>query len=139
MDFKRFDNTVLFRLDPGEELVSSIEKICSKLKIESGWVQGIGAADELTIGVFETKEKKYHKKTLTGDHEIAPLVGNISTKEGNIYLHLHINVCDMSNKALCGHLNVAKISATFEGKIDIFSGYVNRVFDDHSGLNLMMF
>jgi len=139
MEYKRVGDTVLFRLDSGEELVSSIENICSELSIESGWVQGIGAADKLTIGVFETKQKKYHKKTVNGDHEIAPLMGNISTKQGNVYLHLHINVCDSSNKALCGHLNEAVISATFEGRIDIFSEKVKRVFDEHSGLNLMKF
>ena len=60
MEYKRVGDTILFRLDSGEELVGSIEKICEKQHIVCGWVQGIGAADELTIGVFETKEKKYH-------------------------------------------------------------------------------
>jgi len=139
MDSKRFADKIVFRIDSGEFLVESLKNICKTHKVKCGWVSGIGASDDLTIGLFETKSKTYHKKRLVGDHEIAPLVGNISTMDEELYLHLHINVCDASNNALCGHLNEAKISATFEGCIDIINGDVSRVFDQKSGLNLISF
>ena len=139
MESRRLGDKIVFRIDSGEFLVESIKAVCRKHEVRCGWVSGIGASDDLTIGLFETKTKTYHKKTLVGDHEITPLLGNISRMDEKLYLHLHITVCDTSNHAFCGHLDEAKISATFEGCIDIIDGGVSRVFDEKSGLNLICF
>lgn len=139
MEYKTIDNKVMFRLDPGEELVSSIKTICESEHICLGTVNGLGATNDITIGLFELKTKKYHQKHLQGDHEIAPLYGNITQMDGKVYLHLHINICDESNQSYCGHLNKAIISVTFEGVIEGIQGVVNRKKDSKTGLNILSF
>ena len=81
--------------------------------------------------------KKYLSKELVGDHEITPVCGNISTMNGEVYLHLHANLCNAEHKSFGGHLNSAVVSATFEGVIDIIDGKVDRKFDEKIGLNLL--
>lgn len=137
MHYKRFNNKVIVRVDKGEELVDSLKTLCKALDITLGTIIGIGATDKVTIGLMNTKTQKYQSKELTGDHEIAPLLGNITRMNGEVYLHLHVTICNVEHKALGGHLTSAVISATFEGVIDIIDGQVNREYNAEVGLNLL--
>jgi hypothetical protein len=137
MKYERLGNKVVVRIDKGEEIVDALKTICKKLDIKLGSIVGIGATDKVTIGLLNTKTKKYQSKEFTGDHEIAPLVGNITMMNGEVYLHLHVTICNVEHKAVGGHLTSAVISATFEGIIDIIEGQVTREYNDEVGLNLL--
>lgn len=137
MKYKKFGTKVIFRLDKGEELVESLKIICSQLHIKLGTITGIGATNNVTVGLLDTQTKKYQSTVLTGDHEIAPVQGNITTMNNEVYLHLHINVSNKDHTSFSGHLNKAIISVTFEGVIDIFDGNVDRVLDQQQGINLL--
>jgi predicted DNA-binding protein with PD1-like motif len=127
----------MVRIDKGEELIDCLKTICKTLDIKLGSIIGIGATDKITVGLMNTKTKKYQSKEFTGDHEITSLVGNITTLNGEVYLHLHVTICNVEHKALGGHLTLAVISATFEGIIDIIDGQINRDYNDEVGLNLL--
>ncbi len=137
MKYERLGNKVVVRIDKGEEIVDALKTICKKLDIKLGSIVGIGATDKVTIGLLNTKTKKYQSKEFTGDHEIAPLVGNITLMNGEVYLHLHVTICNVEHKALGGHLTSAVVSAMFEGIIDIIEGQVTREYNDEVGLNLL--
>jgi predicted DNA-binding protein with PD1-like motif len=137
MKYERLGNKVVVRIDKGEEIVDALKTICKKLDIKLGSIVGIGATDKVTISLLNTKTKKYQSKEFTGDHEIAPLVGNITMMNGEVYLHLHVTMCNVEHKAVGGHLTSAVISATFEGIIDILEGQVTREYNDDVGLNLL--
>lgn len=91
MEYQKFDNKYTLRIDKGEEVVATLKKFCVDNKIKLGTITGLGATNKVTIGLFEAQSKKYFSKELTGNHEIAPLYGNITTMNGEIYLHLHVN------------------------------------------------
>ncbi|MDD3066313.1 MAG: DNA-binding protein [Candidatus Gracilibacteria bacterium] len=137
MQSKRFGNKIVIRIDKGEEIVEILKKVCEENQIKLGVVSGIGATNQATIGLFETAEKKYHSTELKGDFEIAPLMGNISTLDGKLYLHLHANLADNKHHCFGGHLDFAIVSATAECVIDIIDGEVNRKFSEEIGLNLL--
>lgn len=90
-------------------------------------------------GLFNTKEKKYYSQTLEQDFEICPLVGNISTMGGEVYLHLHITLGDKNQNCFAGHLNSAVVSATCEVVTEVIDGEVDRKFSKEIGLNLLEF
>ena len=117
--------------------MSKLKQVCKQLEITLGSIVGIGATDDVTIGLINTKTKKYQSTRFTGDHEISSLVGNITTMDGDVYLHCHVTVCNAEHKAFGGHLTSAIISATFEGVIDVIDGQGNRKFDPTVGLNLL--
>jgi hypothetical protein len=56
-----------------------------------------------------------------------------------IYLHIHINLCDSSYNSFGGHLNYAIVSATFEGIIEKIDGTIDRELNEEIGLNLIKF
>lgn len=129
-------NRYFVRIDKGEEVVSSLKEFCVNKGLKLGSVIGLGAADRVTIGLFNTITKEYHNKELAGEYEITNLTGNITTKDGEVYLHLHITLGDEEYKALGGHLNECWISGTCELIIDVVDGEIGREFDEYSGLNL---
>ncbi len=139
MDFKRFGNKIIMRIDRGEEVVETIKKFCEDHKITLGSISGLGAAERIKVGLFDVLEKKYYSKEFVGDYEISNLTGNISTMNGETYLHIHITITDDEMRGFGGHLNEALISATCELVIDIIDGMVDREFNDDIGLNLFKF
>ncbi|MBC7087974.1 MAG: DNA-binding protein [Tissierellales bacterium] len=139
MDYRAFGNKFIVRLNKGEEIVQKIKDLVEKENIKLGSIIGIGAVDIATIGLFDTNTKEYHSTKLEGDFEITSLVGNISTKNGETYLHMHIALGDEEYHVYGGHLNEAFVSATCELIIEKIDGVVEREFDENSGLNLLKF
>lgn len=139
MESKQFGTKLLIRLDPGDELVASIMTVCKEHDIRLGSISGIGAVNRAVVGLFRTGSKEYIKDELTGDFEITALMGNVSTMDGNTYLHLHATLADEAHNAFGGHLNEADVSATAEIWIDVVEGEIDRAFDTTIGLNLLKF
>lgn len=137
MRYFRTGDTYVIRLDRGEEIVGELTAFCKAQQITLGFVTGIGATDRATIGFFNTAEKQYHSAEMTGDHEILHLYGNITTLQGEVYLHLHISLADQEHRAWGGHLNAAQVSATAEVFITVLDGLCERARDEVIGLNLM--
>jgi predicted DNA-binding protein with PD1-like motif len=132
----KIGNRYLLRIDKDEEVVASLKQFCIDKGIKLASVSGIGAANKVIIGLFNTITKEFHNTRLEGEYEITNLTGNITTKDGDVYIHLHITLGDEEYKAYGGHLNECWISGTSELVIDTFEGEVGRFFDDHTGLNL---
>jgi uncharacterized protein len=139
MQFEKFGNKYIVRLDKGEEIVETLKQFCEKEKIYLASVSGIGATNKVVVGLFDAETKKYHSTELTGNFEISPLSGNVSTMNNEVYMHLHINICDKENKSFGGHLNSAIVSATFEAIIDVIDGKIDRAFNPDVGLNTIEF
>ena len=139
MEYRKFGDTFVIRIDKGEEIVESLRTVCEKEGIRLGWVKGIGAVNDVTIGLFETASKTYISKRLQGDYEITGLLGNISRMDGKPYLHLHINISGADYNVLGGHLNSATVSATCEIILRTIEGRVGRRLDENIGINLYDF
>ena len=130
----------MLRLDPGEEIVASLTRLVEQEQVQLGSVTAIGAANDVTIGIFSTQEKQYHARRYQGDYEISALVGNVTRKEGKPYLHLHITIGNpVTGEVHAGHLTSATISATLELFLQVWDGQVGREFSDQVGLNLFRF
>jgi predicted DNA-binding protein with PD1-like motif len=136
---KKIGNRWVLRLDKGDEIIESLTNFLKDNKIVSGYLTGIGATNDVKIGLFNTKDKRYITKTLKGDYEITSLMGNISLQNGEIKLHLHITIADEELKAYGGHLYFAKISAVCEIFIEEFPEILKRKEDIKTGLNLLEF
>ena len=140
MEYKKFSDTYVVRLDRGEEIIASLTKLCETEQIALASIEGLGAADHAVVGLFDVGKKEYHKTEFSGPMEITALAGNVSRKDGEVYLHIHISFCDEQMNLHGGHLNECRISATCEIFVRAIPGTVNRRFDaDGVGLNLYDF
>lgn len=139
MKYCKSGSHYVIRIDRGEEVISSLTEFCKKENVASGGVYGLGAADQVMIGLYSVSNQEYHKTELTGEMEITSLLGNISVKEGEPYLHLHINVCDSSMHVFGGHLNHCRICATCELIVMPGEAGIGRRLDPEIGLNVYDF
>lgn len=139
MDYRRFGDTLIVRLDKNEEIVEQVRVLAEKEKIRLATVEALGAVDDFTVGVFFTNEKKYYSNRFQGGYEIVSLTGTISTMDGHFYQHLHMSAGDAKGNVKGGHLNSANVSATCEMVIRIIDGEVDRYHDEEIGLNLFRF
>ena len=140
MDYRKFNDTYVIRIDRGEEIMTALTGFCKKEKIALGSVEALGAADHVQIGLYDVASRQYHKHTFDGPMEITSLLGSISSKDGEPYLHLHINLCREDMNVIGGHLNECRISATCEMFVRVLDGTVTRRLDEAvTGLNLFEF
>ena len=139
MEYRKFDNTYIVRLDPGEEILEQVKALSLKEGICLATVQGLGAVNDLTLGVFKPDEKKYYANSFQGYYEIVSLTGTINTMDGEFYCHLHMSAGDDQGHVVGGHLNRAVISATCEMIVTVIDGQVDRQFSEEIGLNLLKF
>ena len=65
MEYKRFNCTIVARIDKGEEILEKIKEIALKENIELASVRALGATNDFTVGVFKVDEKKYYANEFT--------------------------------------------------------------------------
>ena len=139
MQYQKAQNAIILRLDPGDELISSIKELAQKEGIKTAIVSGIGAANEVEVGCYAVGEKTYHSTIHEGEMEIIGLAGNLSTMNGEVYLHVHTSLAHENGTVYGGHLNKARISATAEIFIQPIDHVLERQYDDNTGLNILRF
>ena len=139
MEYRRFGDTLVLRIDKGEEIIQSLRLAAEKEQVRLAAVEALGAVDDFTVGVFDTAEKQYHANHFTGAYEIVSLTGTVTTQDGKFYAHLHMSAGDREGKVFGGHLNSATVSATCEMVVRALDGEVERQFDEKVGLNLFRF
>ncbi len=139
MEYRKFDNTYIVRIDRGEEILEQVKALSLKEGIRLATVQALGAVNDFTVGVFKPAEKRYDANTFQGDFEIVSLTGTVNTMNGEFYTHLHMSAGDAQGHVFGGHLNRAVVSAVCEMAVTEIPGTVDRAFNEDVGLNLFKF
>ena len=139
MEYRRFGDTYIVRMDPGEEILKELKVFAEKEEVKLASVTALGAVKDFTVGVFDTGAKVYKSNRFQGVYEIVSLVGTINTMNDAFYCHLHMCAADQEGHAFGGHLNEAVISATCEMVVTCLPGRTDRVFSEEAGLNLISF
>ncbi len=139
MEYRRFENVIVARIDRGEEIHQQLKNICLKENVKLANVNALGATNDFTVGVYKVAEKKYVSNDFKGDYEITALTGSVNTMNGEYYAHLHITCGDERSNTVGGHLNRAIVSVTCEMFIYIIDGMVDRKLDESIGINLFAF
>ncbi len=139
MEYRKFGNTIVARIDRGEEILATIREIAGAENIQLASVSALGATNDFTVGVYNVDEKQYHANDFKGNFEIVSLTGTINTMDGEFYTHLHMSAGDEKGQVFGGHLNRAVVSAVCEMVITVIDGVVDRRFSEEIGLNLFRF
>lgn len=134
------EGTFVLSIDNHQLLVAALADFCTAKGILAGSINGIGAISEATFRFLDPATKKYVDKTFEEQMEITCLAGNISRKDGEPYLHLHVTASRRDYTCIGGHL----LTATVNGACELFvEDYgldgIDRQFDPETGLNLYEF
>ena len=139
MEYKRFDNKIVVRIDSGEEIIDALECICVEEGVWTAQVSAIGAISNFTVSIFKTAQKQYKSTEYTGNYEIISLMGNVTTRAGKFHPHLHMSAVGKEGLMVGGHLNHAIVSTTVEMIIEVIDGKVERKRNVVIGLDVLKF
>ena len=139
MEYRKFGNTYVIRLDPGEEIVEKMLWLAAVEGVKLGTVSGVGAVDNVTLKSFRPDTKQYQAHMYHTDLEIVSLTGNLTTLNGRPYAHFHMAVGDTVGQVYGGHLNKAVVSSTCEIFLNVINGQVDRKPNAAIGLNVLTF
>ena len=62
MEYRRFADTYVIRLDRGEEIVKSLTKLCADENVQLGCITGLGAAESCDFGAFRCGKGKVQQR-----------------------------------------------------------------------------
>ena len=88
MEYRQFSDTYIVRLDPGEDIVEQLARLAKDEGLCLAEINGLGAVDDFTVGVFDRNEKRFVPNRFRGAYEIVSLHGTITDGP---YLHLHMS------------------------------------------------
>ena len=127
-------------LDNHVPIVEALTAFCREKKILSGEITGLGAINCATFRFLNPATKQYVDKTFEEQMEITNLTGNISQKDGQPYLHVHITASRSDYSCIGGHLLEARINGACELFVTAFADTrIGRRPDPETGLNLYAF
>lgn len=134
MHYQKDGDNYTLRLEIGEDICAAISGFCCEQNVLFGEISGIGAVKSATVGLFDPADKQYHKKELAGPLEMTSLLGSVTEKDGQPYLHLHATFSDAQCRCFGGHLNSAVIGVTGEIFLRAINGTMGRRLNPDTGL-----
>ncbi len=139
MEYRKYGDTYIARIDRGEEILESLTALCRKEGIRLAAVQAIGAVDHAVVGLYDVTEQAFLTKEFDEPMEIASLVGTV-TRTGNApHLHLHVTLCDRELRTHGGHASALRVSVTCEAVLRTLPGVVDHQRDEETGLSVFRF
>jgi predicted DNA-binding protein with PD1-like motif len=135
------DGLFVLSIDNHECIVAALSAFCSEKNVTCGRIGGLGAVSEATFRFLDPGTHKYVDRTFARQMEITNLTGNISSKDGKPYLHIHLTCSTSEYECVGGHLLEARVNGACELFVEDWSGKakVGRRQDPETGLNLYDF
>lgn len=92
------------RFEKDSDLLASWDELCRRESILSGVFSLIGSVSCSRFGYYNQVTHKYIEMQTDERSEIIHCSGNISMKEGEIFVHAHVLFADDKGKCFGGHL-----------------------------------
>jgi uncharacterized protein len=127
----------IVKLEVGDKVHEAIQDFCHKENITTGWITGLGAIKDISLGYYNLTTRKYQFKHYEEIYEVMGLIGNIALIEGKPFLHIHTSISDENNTVSAGHLEYATVAVTLELRITAYKESISRLFEEAVGLKLL--
>ncbi len=109
------DDIIFIRLDDGEGFFESLTKALEDLGVYSGvFIGAIGMLRNFEIGWFNVSSLEYEREFVSQPYELTSVQGNISKKDGKIFIHAHVTLAGPSRTVAGGHLFRGEVCNTAE-------------------------
>jgi predicted DNA-binding protein with PD1-like motif len=127
----------IFSLRKGARIPEDILKIARREKIATARVEAIGGVNRLRLAYYNSQKKKYEEHEYRGFFEVTSLLGNITTKDGKPFLHVHGTFGKRDMSVVGGHVMTATVFPILEVVITPTKNKALRKFDETTGLNVI--
>ena len=137
MQYEKDGYTYIIYLEQGESIMAMLTQFCKDHKIINGQISGLGAIKEIELGSYDLKNQEYITHKLDDTWELTSYQANIQLKDGEPFIHAHINISDHDLTVKGGHLFDAKVAVVGEFILRNINSNGKRVFNSEIGLACM--
>jgi predicted DNA-binding protein with PD1-like motif len=127
----------IYSLKTGSKIPDDLLRIARREKIGTAEVQAIGGVGSLNLAYFNRLAKKYEEHQYDEFMEVTGMVGNITTKDGSPFLHLHGTFGRRDMSLVVGHVLQATVLPILEVVITKTTNRALRKYDEKTGLNVI--
>ena len=131
-----FGRVLFVRAEHDSDIVRFIFDVAKKHGITTATFTAIGALKWAKLGFYDQQKHEYSEILFYTPQEIASCVGNISLKDGEIFVHAHAVLGDQNGNAKAGHLLEGKVFAAEIHLIEVLGDKIERNNDALTGLSL---
>ena len=125
----------IYSLKPETNLIEGLLAIAKREKMKTAKVEAIGGVNELRIAYFNSKARKYEEHDFHEFLEVASLIGNVTLKDEEPFLHLHGTFGRRDMSVIGGHVISGKIFPLLEAVFTPTANEAQRRFEEKFGLN----
>ncbi len=94
----------LGRLPAEGDIIGALTEFSRQERIRAGWISAIGTVRQAEVGYFDHGRGEYLHIEVAHFMEIVSCQGNVSLKDGEPFVHLHIILSDAEGRTVAGHL-----------------------------------
>ncbi len=138
MDIFRYSASkeLIVRLEHDTDLVQSITELARSNGVEAGSFTAIGALKRARLGYYDQENHGYREMKIDTPHEMASCIGNISLKDGEPFVHVHLVLADEKGNTKAGHLFEGTVFAAEVHLHELEGPRLERKYDEETGLSL---
>ena len=129
MQFEQDNDTFFIYLEKDESIMESLTKFCKDQNIDNGKISGIGAIKKIELGAYDLRNKEYIIHSFEEIWELTSYQGNVMLKDGEPFIHAHINISNHDLEVKGGHLFEATVAAVGEFVLSKINTKGKRVLD----------
>lgn len=133
----RYGGEHVLVLEPGEHVLETVTAYLKRNAIHAARFTAIGGFREVELKYFNMQTSVYEHRTLRAQVEVISLVGSVSLREGEPFIHAHVVVGDAEYRAHAGHLGEGVVEPTLELFLTPIDGSLTREKDERTGLDLL--
>jgi predicted DNA-binding protein with PD1-like motif len=138
MNYQRFGSQYVLRLDPGDEVMETLERFVEREAVRGGYFQAVGAFRRARLRYLNMKTKKYEDNTFDQQLEVISLLGNVAVEpDGSRKVHMHAAVGDEDGRTYSGHVGEAVVTPTLEVFLTVLDGELRREKSDETGMSAL--
>ena len=127
----------IYSLKPGTALTDGLLAIAKREKIRTAKVEAIGGVNQLQLAYFNSKARRYEQHKYDEFFEATGLIGNITLKDEEPFLHLHGTFGRRDMSVIGGHVVSGTVFPLLEAAIIPTANMALRRFDEKAGLNVI--
>jgi predicted DNA-binding protein with PD1-like motif len=135
--YQRFDNRLQVRLTSGEHAADGVMAVLKKENVGYATLTGLGAVRWARLAYWNSATREYEPHDIEEQLEVVSLVGNVTLRDGEPFLHWHVSLGRHDLTLLGGHFLDATVHPNFEVWLQVESSPIHRRVEADSGLALM--
>lgn len=126
---------IVGKLPHRADLLYELNRVAKNQGVKAGFIQVLGALQRARLSFYDQQKRAYLELSFDSPHEIVSGTGNISVRDDNPYVHLHLGIADSSGRVVGGHCLEGCSVFAVEYVIIPFVGITpRRVYDPTTGL-----